>query len=138
MNAYLQLLAEGYLEGKVGSGTYVAGSLPDELLRVRPVSPGPDPSARADGYFPERRLSRRGQLLAATPTATARDEGRPLPLALLMSSRRNLAHPTSRMPSKFRVIFWHVHAGHENHPGDPPDDHDGPFIGPNQARGHPR
>jgi GntR family transcriptional regulator/MocR family aminotransferase len=35
MNAYAQLLAEGYVEGEVGSGTYVARTLPDELLQAR-------------------------------------------------------------------------------------------------------
>lgn len=35
VNAYDQLLAEGYLEGKHGSGTYVAAHLPEEFLRVR-------------------------------------------------------------------------------------------------------
>jgi GntR family transcriptional regulator / MocR family aminotransferase len=31
INAYEQLLHEGYIEGKVGAGTYVKGSIPDEL-----------------------------------------------------------------------------------------------------------
>jgi GntR family transcriptional regulator/MocR family aminotransferase len=34
MNSFDQLKAEGYLEGTVGSGTYVSGVLPDELLEV--------------------------------------------------------------------------------------------------------
>src|SRR5215211_576852 len=34
MNAFEQLLAEGYLEGQVGSGTFVSHSLPDEMLFV--------------------------------------------------------------------------------------------------------
>ncbi len=34
INAYDQLLAEGYLEGKQGSGTFVASKLPEEFLRV--------------------------------------------------------------------------------------------------------
>jgi GntR family transcriptional regulator/MocR family aminotransferase len=38
LNAYQQLLHEQYLEGRVGSGTYVRTSLPDELLRA-PRSP---------------------------------------------------------------------------------------------------
>src|SRR5438045_5740962 len=33
-NAFEQLLAEGYLEGKTGSGTYVAKEIPDDLLLV--------------------------------------------------------------------------------------------------------
>ncbi|MBD0371780.1 MAG: PLP-dependent aminotransferase family protein [Pyrinomonadaceae bacterium] len=39
MNAYDQLLAEGYLEGHVGSGTYVTNLLPDDLLHAC-ISPG--------------------------------------------------------------------------------------------------
>jgi GntR family transcriptional regulator / MocR family aminotransferase len=75
-NAFLQLCAEGYLEGKVGSGTYVSRSLPDDLLlarpSARPEAPRMPPSARADSG-----LSRRGKLLAVTPaTATVR-RGRP-------------------------------------------------------------
>jgi GntR family transcriptional regulator / MocR family aminotransferase len=34
MNAFEQLLAEGYLEGQVGSGTYVSRSLPDDMLNI--------------------------------------------------------------------------------------------------------
>lgn len=33
--AYEQLLIEGYIEGKVGAGTYVASSLPEELLQTQ-------------------------------------------------------------------------------------------------------
>lgn len=35
VNAYDQLLAEGYLEAKHGSGTFVASQLPEEFLRVQ-------------------------------------------------------------------------------------------------------
>jgi GntR family transcriptional regulator/MocR family aminotransferase len=34
VNAYEQLFAEGYLEGKTGSGTFVAATLPDDFLRT--------------------------------------------------------------------------------------------------------
>ena len=34
VNAYEQLYAEGYLEGKAGNGTFVAGKLPDDLLQT--------------------------------------------------------------------------------------------------------
>jgi GntR family transcriptional regulator / MocR family aminotransferase len=34
INAYEQLLAEGYLEGQAGAGTFVASRLPDELLQT--------------------------------------------------------------------------------------------------------
>jgi GntR family transcriptional regulator/MocR family aminotransferase len=43
LNAFEQLLAEGYLEGKVGAGTYVARSLPDDLLNAR-ANPKPEVS----------------------------------------------------------------------------------------------
>src|SRR4051794_32478088 len=49
--AFDQLLAEGYLEGRVGAGTFVAQSLPEDLLRVPGASrrgeprPPPPPSA---------------------------------------------------------------------------------------------
>lgn len=35
ITAFEQLLAEGYLEGKIGAGTYVARVLPDDLLTVQ-------------------------------------------------------------------------------------------------------
>src|ERR1022692_463305 len=36
LNAYAQLLAEGYLESRVGAGTVVSGSLPDQLPSSAP------------------------------------------------------------------------------------------------------
>ncbi|MDX2103386.1 MAG: PLP-dependent aminotransferase family protein [Alphaproteobacteria bacterium] len=38
-----QLVAEGYLEAKVGAGTYVASTLPDDLLTAAPLKPPPAP-----------------------------------------------------------------------------------------------
>jgi GntR family transcriptional regulator/MocR family aminotransferase len=72
LNAYDQLLAEGYVEGRIGSGTYVARTLPEELLQVRGTASGP-PRPTAD----RRRLSRRGEVLAATPAAGVRGSGAP-------------------------------------------------------------
>src|ERR1700729_4350557 len=60
LNAFEQLLHEGYLEGKVGSGTYVRDCIPDDVarpmrlrrpplpLRKRPfvVNPSPERSRR--------------------------------------------------------------------------------------------
>src|SRR5438093_10745445 len=37
LSAYDQLLAEGYLEGRFGSGTYIPHTLPDDLLRAAPA-----------------------------------------------------------------------------------------------------
>ncbi|MGJ5816666.1 PLP-dependent aminotransferase family protein [Paludibaculum fermentans] len=74
VNAYEQLLAEGYLEGEAGSGTYVTLRLPDESLRaVR--SPSGVPAAIPDPP----RLSRQGQALQryATTHTLSRNEPRP-------------------------------------------------------------
>ncbi len=35
VNAYEQLFSEGYLEGKIGSGTFVANELPENLLQTK-------------------------------------------------------------------------------------------------------
>jgi GntR family transcriptional regulator / MocR family aminotransferase len=71
VTAFENLLAEGYLEGKVGSGTYVAGSLPEEVLGVRARPPWPRPPLSGRG------LSRRGTLLATTRTTAVADTGTP-------------------------------------------------------------
>src|SRR5215207_8071350 len=34
VNAFEQLLAEGYLEGKTGAGTFVASKIPEDLLQI--------------------------------------------------------------------------------------------------------
>jgi GntR family transcriptional regulator/MocR family aminotransferase len=60
VNAYEQLLAEGYLEGQVGSGTYVSRALPEDLLNVKTLAPR-RVRARADAAA----LSERGRALAA-------------------------------------------------------------------------
>jgi len=62
MNAYDQLLAEGYLEGLVGSGTYVTRSLPDDLLYARA---NPQRSLRLSEQG--RSFSRRGTVITTTP-----------------------------------------------------------------------
>jgi GntR family transcriptional regulator / MocR family aminotransferase len=64
-----QLLAEGYLTTRHGSGTFVAHELPDDLPSTRVSRPAPTP------HHPP--LSRRGEALAATRPA-ARRAGIPL------------------------------------------------------------
>jgi GntR family transcriptional regulator / MocR family aminotransferase len=68
--AFQQLLAEGYLEGRTGSGTFVAGALPDDLLGVRGTARDGDRPVRSG-----RGLSRRGEMMAATQVSVARDLG---------------------------------------------------------------
>jgi GntR family transcriptional regulator/MocR family aminotransferase len=72
MSAYLQLFAEGYLEGKVGAGTYVARSLPDEMLQAQMAAPRGIQPKKA-----EQRLSERGRRLVSIPVALSRGRGRP-------------------------------------------------------------
>ncbi len=40
LDAYEQLLAEGYIESRSGAGTFVKGSLSDQFASVRPAAPG--------------------------------------------------------------------------------------------------
>ncbi len=61
LNAYRQLLAEGYLEGRKGSGTFVANVLPESLLTVpRPTDPQtapPHPAESSRPFFSERAIA---------------------------------------------------------------------------------
>jgi GntR family transcriptional regulator / MocR family aminotransferase len=67
--AYEQLLAEGYVATRHGSGTFVAQEVPDDL----PLQPVPRRVARTK--HPQ--LSRRGMALAATPAPARRIAGPP-------------------------------------------------------------
>ncbi|HNP72840.1 MAG TPA: winged helix-turn-helix domain-containing protein, partial [Kouleothrix sp.] len=52
LEAYAQLLAEGYVEGRVGSGTYVARVLPEDLLAASPAErPVTTPPRRPAGLL---------------------------------------------------------------------------------------
>jgi GntR family transcriptional regulator / MocR family aminotransferase len=59
LNAYAQLLAEGYFESRVGAGTVVSSSLPDQLTSSAPTGAtqaaarsGPRPIARRSSILP--------------------------------------------------------------------------------------
>src|SRR6266852_5318595 len=64
LNAYAQLLAEGYLESRVGAGTVVSSSLPEQLTsswptgtRTTPIRHGPRPvAARTSLFLPKETL----------------------------------------------------------------------------------
>jgi GntR family transcriptional regulator/MocR family aminotransferase len=64
-----QLVSEGYLETRRGSGCYVARDLPDAL-------PAPVPSRSTPPTAAALRLSRRGRGLAATPRSAGASRGR--------------------------------------------------------------
>src|ERR687884_1785402 len=68
MNAFEQLLAEGYLEGQIGSGTYVSRALPDDVLFIRTNRPRAAQVSRKG-----RALSERGAAMAATMLTSSRD-----------------------------------------------------------------
>jgi GntR family transcriptional regulator / MocR family aminotransferase len=62
VSAFDQLVAEGYVEGKPGAGTYVAHVQPDQHLFAPPLTP----SETTDGKAP-RRLSRRSAFVDWLP-----------------------------------------------------------------------
>jgi len=69
-----QLLAEGYLTARRGSGTFVAHDLPDDLPQVRASRPAPS--------LKHPPLSRRGAALAAAPQGARRLGGPPRPFRI--------------------------------------------------------
>jgi GntR family transcriptional regulator/MocR family aminotransferase len=74
MLAYDQLLAEGYVTGRVGSGTYVAAELPDATLRPAapvPAAEAPPAEARLAAYG--ERLRALGVIPPARPGAVRYD-----------------------------------------------------------------
>jgi len=72
--AYEQLVAEGYLAARHGSGTFVADELPDDLPHRMP------PRRLLRTRHPQ--LSRRGVALAGTPGSSRRLGGPPRPFRL--------------------------------------------------------
>ncbi len=73
LTVYEQLLAEGYVVSRTGSGTFVAGTVPDSLLSA-PLTPGEKLSASLPSQ-----LSARGQHLLSHSNASARQWGAFLP-----------------------------------------------------------
>jgi GntR family transcriptional regulator / MocR family aminotransferase len=70
VNAYEQLFAEGYLEGKTGAGTYVASELPDDLLQADPREE-PDSGKRVSSPL---RLSQFGKKIAEKSLSAVRGQ----------------------------------------------------------------
>ncbi len=68
LNAYEQLFAEGYVEGEMGGGTYVARELPDELLQAPSIQAFTLPQDQSG-----RSLSLRGIAMASTAYASPYD-----------------------------------------------------------------
>lgn len=91
LSAYNQLVHEGYLEGRVGSGTFVSAALPDDLLRTQPA---PDAAARPGGA---RQVAR--------PGPRARDEGRLGPFRVSLPALDQFPHGAWA-----RLVARHAHA----------------------------
>lgn len=72
ISAFEQLLAEGYLAGVAGSGTYVADVLPDDLLHAAPQARLPAPTS---GH--EQKYAQRGSAIVAGLGALYRPSGPP-------------------------------------------------------------
>ncbi len=72
LNAFDLLLQEGYIEGRIGSGSYIAKDLPDDLLRAR------GHQLEHEQARTGRQLSLRGQRVARTPVAAVKDWDEPL------------------------------------------------------------
>ncbi|MEX2616903.1 MAG: PLP-dependent aminotransferase family protein [Alphaproteobacteria bacterium] len=68
VSAYEQLLAEGYLDGRIGAGSYVSGVLPEALLNARRATARRQAANRAG----QPSLSARGAALAALHEAGGR------------------------------------------------------------------
>ncbi|MGK3967158.1 PLP-dependent aminotransferase family protein [Sorangium sp. So ce118] len=92
LGAYAQLLAEGYLRGRIGSGTYVADVLPERLLLAR-REPASRPALAPDGAA----LSRRGALVAgaASPFRRASSPPEPAGLAFQVGAPAYDAYPAT-------------------------------------------
>ncbi|MCB0080181.1 MAG: GntR family transcriptional regulator, partial [Caldilineaceae bacterium] len=71
--AFEQLVAEGYLESRVGDGTYVSSALPDELLYVHTEQ---SPFDRADASH-NVQVSERHRAIVTTPMGGSADEHAP-------------------------------------------------------------
>ncbi|WP_233262291.1 PLP-dependent aminotransferase family protein [Vitiosangium sp. GDMCC 1.1324] len=92
MSAYSQLLAEGYLVGRHGSGTYVADELPERALSVRHA---PEPSRPPRTSPPP--LSKRGTAVATTPA--------PFPLEARVPAT-SMAFRVGPAPDAFPSELW--------------------------------
>jgi GntR family transcriptional regulator / MocR family aminotransferase len=75
VSAYEQLLAEGYLSGKVGSGTYISSDLPEPMER-RVRRPAVDPAAAARQI----RLRAQPQIFESVAGPDGQSEARPFNL----------------------------------------------------------
>ncbi|GAA4738378.1 PLP-dependent aminotransferase family protein [Nocardioides endophyticus] len=107
--AFEQLHAEGYIEGRHGSGTYVARTLPDRMLRATR-----SPAIETDHYpssSKEARLSARGRALAEAPRMPVSD----LPETVFNGTAFRIGLPAlDQFPS---VTWGRIHASRSRQQG---------------------
>jgi GntR family transcriptional regulator / MocR family aminotransferase len=101
--AYEQLLAEGYLAGRVGSGTYISSDLPEpverrRLRRKKPASAAPTPSPQARAF-------------AALGAIAVADEARPFTNARVLIDARTIEAWRKLSQELFRR-FDPIHRGY--------------------------
>ncbi|RJG06582.1 PLP-dependent aminotransferase family protein [Noviherbaspirillum cavernae] len=77
LNAFSQLMAEGFLSGTIGKGTFVSHSLSIALTRGKPDVPAPHPA-------PLRPLSNRGQCFVGEKIRLNTHQGTPRPFRIGM------------------------------------------------------
>ena len=69
VNAFEQLLAEGYLEGKTGAGTFVASKIPEDLLQI---SEAAKKAEKTEPKAADLKISKFARRLAETETRASR------------------------------------------------------------------
>ena len=122
LTAYDQLLHEGYLEGRVGAGTFVSVAIPDDALRSVPLA-GRGRATPAER--PARRQAPRAATGIATPPTArgselpaprSRDEGGLRPFRVSLPALDQFPHATWS-----RLVARHAHALSPEHMayGDP-------------------
>jgi GntR family transcriptional regulator / MocR family aminotransferase len=93
--AYEQLLAEGYLSGRIGSGTYISADLPESLAESPPRRRGKSATALA--------LTARARAYAAVAAAMPAGDDRPFTTARALVDARTL--------EIWRKLAQHLFAG---------------------------
>jgi len=101
--AYEQLLAEGYLSGRVGSGTYVSADLPEPIERRRPLRKKPASAAPP--------LSPQARAFAALGAIAVADENRPFTNARVLIDARTIEAWRKLSQELFRS-FDPIHRGY--------------------------
>jgi len=118
MIAYDQLLSEGYIEGRVGSGTWVTSMLPEEMLQSRPIK------GQALRNVPKHNpLSKRGERLVSALPSVRAHQGPPNLLPFRIASPDLASFPFE--------IWTRLLAKYSRHPS--PD-----LFGYAHAAGYPR